>query len=69
MATPTFVLAFSLFIFVASLLFSFIRKNCKEFSNQILLKQASLVAQNLPANEGDTALIPDLGRSHMPWGN
>ena len=32
---------------------------------------ASLVAQwlkaNLPPNVGDTDLIPDPGRSHMPW--
>ena len=26
----------------------------------------SLVVENLPANSGDTGLIPDLGRSHMP---
>ena len=24
------------------------------------------VVKNLPANAGDTALIPDPGRSHMP---
>ena len=23
--------------------------------------------KNLPANAGDTGLIPDLGRFHMPW--
>ena len=27
------------------------------------------VAKNLPANEGDTGLIPGLGRYHMPWSN
>lgn len=25
--------------------------------------------QNLPANEGDSGLIPDLGRFHLPWSN
>ena len=25
--------------------------------------------KNLPANAGDMALIPDLGRLHMPWSN
>ena len=30
----------------------------------------SLVVKNLPANAGDTGLISDLGRSHMPiWSN
>ena len=27
------------------------------------------VAKNLPASVGDTGLIPDPGRSHMPWSN
>ena len=27
------------------------------------------VVKNLSANTGDTGLIPDLGRSHMPWSN
>ena len=27
------------------------------------------VVKNLPANAGDTALIPDRGRCHMPQGN
>ena len=27
------------------------------------------VVKNLPANAGDTALIPGLGRSHMPLSN
>ena len=27
------------------------------------------VAKNLPANAGDTGLIPVLGRSHMLWSN
>nr|MDK8076123.1 hypothetical protein [Aerococcus urinae] len=27
------------------------------------------VVKNLPANAGDTGLIPDLGRSHMPQSN
>ena len=27
------------------------------------------VVKNLPANAGDTDLIPGLGRSHMPWSN
>ena len=27
------------------------------------------VVKNAPANAGDTGLIPDLGRSHMPHGN
>ena len=27
------------------------------------------VVKNLPANAGDTSLIPGLGRSHMPWSN
>ena len=27
------------------------------------------VAENLPANAGDTGLSPGLGRSHMPWSN
>lgn len=27
------------------------------------------VVKNLPANEGDTGLIPGPGRSHMPWNN
>ena len=22
-----------------------------------------------PANAGDTGFIPDMGRSHVPWGN
>ena len=29
----------------------------------------SLVAQRPPANVGDAGLIPDPGRSHMPWSN
>ena len=28
-----------------------------------------LVVKNLSANEEATGLIPDLGRSHMPWSN
>ena len=28
-----------------------------------------LVVKNLPANIGDTGLIPGLGRSHMPLSN
>ena len=28
-----------------------------------------LVGKDLPANAGDTALIPGLGRSHMPGGD
>ena len=28
-----------------------------------------MVAKNLPANEGDTGLIPGLGRYHTPWSN
>ena len=27
------------------------------------------VVENPPANAGDMGFIPDLGRSHMPWGN
>ena len=27
------------------------------------------VVKNLPANAGDTGLIPGLGISHMPWSN
>ena len=27
------------------------------------------VAENLPANAGDTGSSPGLGRSHMPWSN
>ena len=27
------------------------------------------VVKNVPANAGDVGSIPDLGRSHMPWGN
>ena len=27
------------------------------------------VVKNLPANAGDTGLIPGLGRSHKPWSN
>ena len=27
------------------------------------------VVKNPPANVGDGGLIPDLGRSHMPWSN
>ena len=27
------------------------------------------VVENLPANAEDMGLIPDLGRSHMQWGN
>ena len=27
------------------------------------------VVKNLPANAGDTGLIPDPGRSHIPWSN
>ena len=27
------------------------------------------VVKNLPANAGDTGLIPDLGRYHMPLSN
>ena len=27
------------------------------------------VLRNPPANAGDVSLIPDLGRSHMPWSN
>ena len=29
----------------------------------------SSVVKNPPANAGDTGLIPDLGRSHVPQGN
>ena len=25
--------------------------------------------ENLPTDEGDTGLIPGLGRFHMPWNN
>ena len=28
-----------------------------------------LMVKNLPANSGDTNLIPNLWRSHTPWGN
>ena len=28
-----------------------------------------LMVKNLPANERDMGLIPDLGRSHMQWSN
>ena len=36
-----------------------------------MLKTDKLVAQLRipPANTGDMSLIPDLGRSHMPWSN
>ena len=27
------------------------------------------VVKNPPVNVGDMGSIPDLGRSHMPWGN
>ena len=27
------------------------------------------VVKSLPANAGDTGLIPGPGRSHMPWSN
>ena len=27
------------------------------------------VVENLPCNARDTGSIPDLGRSHMPWGS
>ena len=27
------------------------------------------VVKDPPANAGDMGLIPDLGRSHMPWSN
>lgn len=27
------------------------------------------VVENPPANAGDMGFIPDLGRSHVPWGN
>ena len=27
------------------------------------------VVKNPPANAGDTGLIPDPGRSYMPWSN
>ena len=27
------------------------------------------MVRNLPANAGETDLIPDLERVHMPWGN
>ena len=27
------------------------------------------MVKNLPANAGDMGLIPDPGRSHMPWNN
>ena len=30
---------------------------------------SDLVVKNLPANPGDTGLIPDLGRSHLLWGS
>ena len=32
-------------------------------------KSGSPVVKNLPANEGDTGLIPGPGRSHMQWNN
>ena len=28
-----------------------------------------LVIRNLPANAGDTGLVPNLGRFHLPWSN
>ena len=30
---------------------------------------AGSVVKNLPANEGDTGSVPDLGRLHVPWHN
>ena len=36
------------------------KKECRGFSDGSVVK-------NLPANAGDTGLIPDLGRSHMLW--
>ena len=34
-----------------------------------LVFPGGLVVKNPPANAGDTGLIPDRGRSHMPRGN
>ena len=39
-----------------------IRKNVEDFPGGSVVK-------NPPANAGDTASSPGLGRSHMPWSN
>ena len=45
---------------------------CSGFFTKIFIKKANgnfpggTVVKNLPANAGDTGLIPGLGRSHMP---
>ena len=41
---------------------SIVKKENKDFPGGSVIK-------NPPANEGDTGLIPGLGRSHMPWSN
>ena len=43
--------------------------NRKQLNPGCLGFPGGLVVKNLPANAGDTSLIPDLGRSYMPWGN
>ena len=41
----------------------------KLLPNHVLDFPCGLVVKNLPAHAGDTGLVPDLGRFHMPRGN
>jgi len=58
---------------VTSFTYSDIKKNY--FFKMLALKKylegflGGSVVKNPPANAGDTGLIPEPGRSHMPWSN
>ena len=43
--------------------------NNRDYLNLIMDFPGGAVDRNLPANAGDTGLIPDPGRSHVPWNN
>ena len=43
--------------------------NCRSLKTKLLGFSGGSVVKNLPANTGDTGLIPDSGRSHMPRSN
>jgi len=43
--------------------------NRRSLKTKLLGFSGGSVVKNLPANTGDTGLIPDSGRSHMPRSN
>ena len=43
--------------------------NCGSLETKLLGFSGGSVVKNLPANTGDSSLIPVLGRSHMPRSN